>query len=246
MSRLISSASSRVWRCFGLTLVLFCFSASFAEVIRCYTAFLLNAFPSLSQLLLSACSCFSLWMVENTPSQGEKKGVVGTEDTMLVNFSGTLNSLLNRRTVKVPSAPQWQPRMKADLASAISGGQWSQTRRAAVPRWGVTDLRCQLCLAAPGTLEHRHECVCTKPPEGWPCSPPSAGLAIGRVGPKRANVLQTRGLLVMRLPSPPPPTEGWFRWLVAPSSDCDEQHIWYLDGLCRMVAGLSTGQLALD
>jgi hypothetical protein len=43
-------------------------------------------------------------------------------------------------------------------------------------------------------------------------------------------MLRTRGLLVLRLPSPPPPTEGWFKWLLAPSSECNEMHTWYLDG----------------
>ena len=154
----------------------------------------------------------------------------GGASTMLVDFAGTLSGLLHRRTVKVASVPQWKPSMKGDLTSAISGGQWSQTRRASVPHWGVTDLRCQLCLAAPGTLEHRHECVCTVPTEGWPLSPPKTCLAIRRVGRERANLLHMRGLLVMRLPSPPPPTEGWFNWLVPPSPDSNEQHTWYLDG----------------
>jgi hypothetical protein len=64
------------------------------------------------------------------PEGCDVEGVVGIGETMLVDFSGALNGLLNRRTVKVALVPQWQPRMKADLASAISGGQWSQTRRA--------------------------------------------------------------------------------------------------------------------
>ena len=154
----------------------------------------------------------------------------GATGALLIDFAGPLQSLISGRAAKVTSVPQWRPAMKGDLASAISGGQWTQTRRASVPRWKITDSRCQLCLAAPGTLEHRHECACTTPLEGWPPHPPKAGLALGRVGQVRANVLRTRGLLVMSLPPPQQPPDGWFKWLVAPSSDCDVQHTWYMNG----------------
>jgi hypothetical protein len=136
-----------------------------------------------------------------------------------VDFAGPLHSLLYGRTQKVKSIPQWRPCMKGTLASAISGGQWTQTRRASVPRWQIEDLRCQLCLAAPGTLEHRHECARTRPPEGWPPDPPKAELALRQIGQVRANTLRTRGLLVMRLPSPCHSADGWFKWLVAPRLD---------------------------
>ena len=120
--------------------------------------------------------------------------------------------------------------MKGDLAFAIFGGQWSQTRRASVPRWQVADFRCQLCLAAPGALELRRECARTMPPEGWPPDPPKAELAITRVDQVRASTLRTRGLLVRQLPSPQQSPDGWFKWLVAPGPDSDETFTWYLDG----------------
>ena len=151
-------------------------------------------------------------------------------NALLVDFAGPLQSLLQARTAKVPSVPEWRPSMKGDLASAISGGQWTQTRRASVPRWQVTDTRCQLCLAATGTLEHRFECSRTMPADGWPTYPPKAELAIQRVGHMRAQTLRTRGLLVMRLPSPQQKGEGWFKWLVAPGPECDESFTWYFDG----------------
>lgn len=147
-----------------------------------------------------------------------------------MDFAGPLHSLLYGRTQKVKSIPQWRPCMKGTLASAISGGQWTQTRRASVPRWQIEDLRCQLCLAAPGTLEHRHECARTRPPEGWPPDPPKAELALRQIGQVRANTLRTRGLLVMRLPSPCHSADGWFKWLVAPGPESDELYTWYLDG----------------
>jgi hypothetical protein len=151
-------------------------------------------------------------------------------NTMLIDFAGPLYGLLHRRNTRVASVPQWTPSMRASLASAISGGQWTQTRRASVPRWQVTDLRCQLCLAAPGTLEHRYECTCTVPSEGWPPDPPKASLALKKVGQVRASALRTRGLLVMQMPVPQHPADGWFKWLVAPGPHSNELHTWYMDG----------------
>ena len=173
-------------------------------------------------------------VVQALPSLQPESCDVGTdnvsESTILVDFAGPLQGLLHRRTVKVTSVPQWSPCMKADLASAVSGGQWPQARRASVKRWQNADNRCQLCLAEPGTLEHRLACTCTMPPEGWPRDPPKAELAIQRVGQIRAKTLRTRGLLVLRLPSPQPLREGWFKWLVAPGPESDELCTWYLDG----------------
>ena len=77
---------------------------------------------------------------------------------------------------------------------------------------------------------HPRAQACVVPLGGWSPDPPKSDLALSRIGQVRANMLLTRGLLVMRLPSPPPPTEGWIKWLVAPSSDCNVQHTWYLDG----------------
>ena len=152
------------------------------------------------------------------------------QSSLLVDFAGPLQGLLHGRTQKVASVPQWRPSMKGDLASAISGGQWTQARRAAVPKWQISDVRCQLCHSAPGTLEHRHECPRTEPPEGWPPDPPKAGLALRTVGQVRADALRTRGLLIMQLPSPQYSAVGWFRWMVAPGPDSDERLTWYLDG----------------
>ena len=99
-----------------------------------------------------------------------------------------------------------------------------------VPSWQITDLRCQLCFSAPGTLEHRYVCEKTQPSEGWPPDPPKACLALSKVGQVRADSLRTRGLLVMRLPSLERSAEGWFRWLSPPGPDCNELFTWYLDG----------------
>jgi hypothetical protein len=152
------------------------------------------------------------------------------QGTILVDFAGSLSSMLHCKAHKSKEVPLWSPTMKGDLASAVSGGQWTQTRRASVPKWGIKETRCQLCMAQPGTLPHRFDCDATRPHGGWPRPPPKAQLALNAIGPQRQATLQTRGLLVMEVPAPKPPTEGWFEWLRHPSPDVDDTFTWYLDG----------------
>ena len=73
------------------------------------------------------------------------------EGTIVVGFAATLGQIVtgkgSRRDIPFRSQ-QW----RGDLASAVSGGQWPQTRRAAVPAWGIEDHNCQLCHKEKGTL----------------------------------------------------------------------------------------------
>ena len=100
------------------------------------------------------------------------------------------------------SCSEWSPTWRGDLASTISGGQWTQARKARVSDWGITDSRCQLCMQAVGTLEHRFSCASATPSEGWPGPPKAAIHLLGRLSARRKNLLSTRGLLVLRLPAP--------------------------------------------
>ena len=74
-------------------------------------------------------------------------------NTVLVDFTSITAPLLNGRGSGARSSDDWQPKWKGDLASAMSGGQWSQTRKMAVDSWNITDDRCQLCLDEAGILE---------------------------------------------------------------------------------------------
>lgn len=157
------------------------------------------------------------------------------EGIVLVDFAGTLGSLLQSINIsaEVPGVPQWLATFKGDLASAVSGGQWSQTRRAKVAKEGINDKRCQLCLSQLDTLSYRCSSRCTVPPEGWPQPLAKAALVLGRIGVDRVDMLRARVLLVLELPAPPAHHEGWFHWFMAPPPEADDCYTWCLDGSMR-------------
>lgn len=154
------------------------------------------------------------------------------QPTRLVDFSYVLAPLVNGRGSGSTTPEQWNPKWKGDLASACSAGQWTQLRRAQVPDWKIDDQRCQLCLEATGTLEHRFLCRATTPQGGWPLPPSKASLAVCSLGPHRLRLLQTRGMLVLRIPVQRPKQEGDFFWLLQPSLDdpAIDAAVWYFDG----------------
>ena len=143
------------------------------------------------------------------------------EGTTVVDFAATIGQLMSRRS----NCKDWPTKWRGDLASALSGGQWPQARRAAVPAWGIEDKNCQLCHQEVGTLEHRWRCSATRPDEGWPAEPAQAKLALGRLDSERRRLLQTRALLAVRVPRPPADWQAeWFYFC------------WCLgDGLCRIL-----------
>ena len=166
--------------------------------------------------------------------------------TVLVDFASILAPFVNARGAGARASDSWSPAWKGALTSAICGGQWPQARRAAVPSWNITDSSCQLCKAAVGTLGHRFECPATRPPEGWPAPPAEAAGVAQSLSSTRRQWLHTRGLLVLRVPSPPDRGEGSFAWHAPPDLTCPllEDATWYLDGSMlhgRWTALRSTG-----
>ena len=157
----------------------------------------------------------------------------GQQDLLVGCLSGVSRLLKGKSCPRSagPVADMWMKKMRGGLASALSGGQWSQTRKASVPAFGITDSQCQLCHTAPGTLEHRFRCEATRPSQGWPDTPPLARKALGTIGAKRREVLKDRGLLVIRLPARSHADEGEFRWIVDPT-ECEviDNAAWYFDG----------------
>ena len=131
---------------------------------------------------------------------------IPTSSDRLIATAIPIGSLLKRGVCKKNAGAiknHWNPRMKGDLTSAIVGGQWTQARKAAVADWNITDNRCQLCLQAVGTVEHRFECSATVPVGGWPTPPTTATQALRRLGDTRGRLLRTRALAVVRLPRSP-------------------------------------------
>ena len=158
-------------------------------------------------------------------------GAPNCTDTVLVDFSSAIAPLLSGRGPKGRDAIGWNPVFRGSLVSAISGGQWSQTRKSKVEAWGITDSQCQLCHKEPGTLGHRFRCEKTEPSGGWPTPPPEAELVIRRLSAERLTILKERGLLVLRLPAPPSQGEGTFVWRVDPLEKPGlPEATWYFDG----------------
>ena len=112
-----------------------------------------------------------------------------------VDFTSAFGSLTTGRAKVVKHCSEWSSSCRGYLVSAISGGQWWQTRRAAVPKWGITDKSCQLCGAEVGTALHRYDCSMTKPTGGWSKPPPAAAAMIAKLPGPRMDALRTTGIV---------------------------------------------------
>ena len=133
----------------------------------------------------------------------------------VIDFPEAFGKLLgSSSTTKLFAA--WQPKHRASLISAMSGGQWSQARIASVRGW-ATDSTCQLCKAQVGTIKHRLQCVHIRPADGWQ-KPPGATAAIeARIGGHRCDLLNTKGLLAIKVAVPKQKKcQGSSAWLMQP------------------------------
>ena len=148
-----------------------------------------------------------------------------------LDFPEVMDSLLSNRSASGKKCLSlWEPKFKGDLRSAITGGQWTQSRLAATRQWTDTSL-CQLCQGATGTLQHRRECPATRPHEGWPVPPPAAQRLMRTLSAARCRLLTTRGLFTLRVMVPAPPNGDTFSWHVPLPENIDQQSLtWYIDG----------------
>ena len=158
-------------------------------------------------------------------------GALAQNATVLVDIGGEASRLVNSKARRqIAKDFEWDPKWRGDLASARSGGQWPQVRRAKLVK-GEFDKCCQLCKKEIGTLSHQFVCTATRPTTGWPAPPKDASLARGRLSEERIEVLQYRGLLVVRVPAPPVHEGEWFEWLLPPPGDDQVgDYVWYMDG----------------
>ena len=148
----------------------------------------------------------------------------------LVDMADAIGRLLRPRSHCCKLVEAWQLARKPYLISAVAGGQWPQARLAAM-RVGVDDNRCQPCVGAMGALGHRHICPATRP-EGCCLAPLEGAARLSQsLSPERRLLLQTRGLLVIRMAVPPPAECDTLIWLRPPPNDVDDDDWqWYIDG----------------
>ena len=147
----------------------------------------------------------------------------------VIDFAHIIGKLVQCRTASIAGLEQWHAKCAPYLMSQLCGGQWPQARFAATRSW-TDDSRCQLCLEATGTLEHRAHCPATMPIGGWPELPAQARKAVSRMSGARLKLASTRGLMAIRVAVPPGLLNAQFTWLRAPPDVIPDEAIWYIDG----------------
>ena len=135
---------------------------------------------------------------------------------IVIGFARILCSPAAGKNIELKDTPEWERKHAPYLLSAARGGQRTQTRRAAVKKWGVTDSRCQLCFGAPGTVEHRRTYQFCKSTGGWSDIPEKAKLAANRIGTRRLRILRDTGMLAIKLHTLPDTEFDTFQWGSAP------------------------------
>ena len=151
-------------------------------------------------------------------------------DRHVVDISRCIRLSKQGRTGACKSCPHWSHHHASMLASAVSGGQWPQSRLASVERFNILDNRCQLCLAEVGTLEHRYNCPANRPHSGWIRSDPDAEQFIAALPDSQRLCLVTRGILFCKIPVPPRDNEASFRWHLPLPPDVLDGLTFYIDG----------------
>ena len=176
------------------------------------------------------------------PARADVGSGISDKGYVVVEFANVLHPLASGKVTTLADTPEWCRKHAASLLSAVTGGQWPQTRRASAKKWNITDTRCQLCFLADGTVDHRLVCRYTKPDGGWSQLPEKAKLAFGRIGERRRQILRTTGLLAIKLPTPSRNEFDTFKWGSAPFDHSREDVRWFIDGsmLSPRWRGLST------
>jgi hypothetical protein len=148
---------------------------------------------------------------------------------IIVDYADVLGALLSHKGASCKVFDLWTSNHKSSLRSAASGGQWNQARIAAVREW-EQDSACQLCKDSVGTLEHRLECKCIVPADGW--QPPPAGTAhlLSDLSPPRRKLLATRGIFVAKVRMPSAVQQESLHWVMRLPPDAPDDLVWFIDG----------------
>ena len=148
----------------------------------------------------------------------------------VVDFAATLSRLANGKVKMLKDTPEWLPAHASALLSIVSNGQWTQSRRHAIKKWGITSDLCQLCHEHCGPQRHRKSCRVTMPPGGWSCLPDKAKLAASRVGRDRRELLESTGLFTVKVPNLEPIEKDTFRWYSQAPDYTRDDLVWVIDG----------------
>ena len=81
-----------------------------------------------------------------------------------------------------------------------------------------------------GTDTHRLCCSKSTPVGGWTSYPAAAALAVKRIGARRLHILQTTGLLTLRLPALEDRDFDSFTWSSGPPDLERTDARWFIDG----------------
>ena len=149
---------------------------------------------------------------------------------VLVDFSDVIGGLLSHKGTTCKAFDLWTQCHKPALRSAACGGQWTQSRLAAVRGWEIEDSQCQLCRESVGTLQHRLACKCIVPAGGWHDPPPAAGRLLEALTVDRSTLLATRGLLVVKVRVPRIIKTESLQWIWPMPDDAHGDVVWFIDG----------------
>ena len=136
-----------------------------------------------------------------------------------IDMFGVLSPMVKGKAPTTKLTTPWLNKWGASLSSAVNGGQWTQTRKAKVAKWAISDVRCQLCFKQPGTTQHRFCCETTAPFRSAEPLPKMAEMAKTKISCERFELIRNRGVGVIRLPAPKIRVHGTFRWLRNPTGE---------------------------
>ena len=132
-------------------------------------------------------------------------------------FSHTEDFTALMRAAKTVHHLGWCSKFAPYLLSATANKQWPQAKVASVrhPDWN-SDTRCQLCLAADGTLQHRYQCPRILEMIGNPDVDLSNSKMAAALTPTSAALWKTRGIGAFRISRPEATQQEWLQWLRRP------------------------------
>ena len=158
---------------------------------------------------------------------------LGCRTHVCVDLSSYLRPLYKGGKRCLARSPMWDKDCAPYLTSAVTGGQWTQSRKTKLPGVDPAGL-CQLCFAAKGTPEHRHTCATTMPPGGWTKPSTQVRNFTANLTDSRRKTLVERAMLTVSIPIADPQVEtpAW-QWMGRQPDPNADNLRWVIDGSRR-------------